>query len=124
MYNSANHAILGEIFCKLSMFPQSESFYPILDITFNFVFFFTRNKKLWLSRGWREGGVFLFFLDSTKGIRNYMTKLKRSFLKAGEPGYQPLYVGSSWRKNERKKQKLLSKKNWYKGKIPDEIEND
>ena len=27
-----------------------------------------------------------------KGIRNYMTMLKWSFLKAGEPGYQPLHV--------------------------------
>ena len=25
-----------------------------------------------------------------KGIKTYLAKLKRSFLKAGEPGYQPL----------------------------------
>ena len=51
-----------------------------------------------------------------------MTKLKRSFLKAGEPGYQPLHVGNSWRRIERKKEKLLSKTNWYKGKKrPEEL---
>jgi hypothetical protein len=38
-----------------------------------------------------------------KGIRNYMAKLKRSFLKAGEPGYQPLHVGilgEGWRERK------------------------
>jgi hypothetical protein len=30
MCNSANHAISGEIFCKLSMYPRSENFYPTL----------------------------------------------------------------------------------------------
>jgi hypothetical protein len=59
-----------------------------------------------------------------RGIKNYMAKLKRSFLKAGEPGYKPLYVGTSWRRNERKKQKLLIQKNWYKEKTSDEVEKD
>ena len=38
-----------------------------------------------------------------RGLTNYAKKLKKSFLKVGEPGYQPLYVGSSWKKNERRK---------------------
>jgi hypothetical protein len=51
-----------------------------------------------------------------RGLKNYLTKLKRSCLEAGNPGYQPMYMGTSWRKNLRKKEKLLSKNNWYKGK--------
>jgi hypothetical protein len=48
-----------------------------------------------------------------RGLTNYAKK--KSFLKVGEPGYQPLYMGSSWKKNERKKAKVLSKRNWYRG---------
>ena len=34
-----------------------------------------------------------------RGLTNYAKKLKKSFLKVGEPGYQPLYIDSSWKKN-------------------------
>ena len=51
-----------------------------------------------------------------RGIKNYLTKLKRSYLEAGNPDYQPMYMGAYWRKNLRKKEKLLSKNNRYKGK--------
>ena len=48
-----------------------------------------------------------------RGIRSYNTKLNRSKLHKSNPRYQPLYVGWQWKRNERKKSKILKKNSWF-----------
>ena len=48
-----------------------------------------------------------------RGIRSYNTKLRRSELPKDNPRYQPMYVGWSWRRNERMKTKIMKKNKWF-----------
>ena len=46
-------------------------------------------------------------------MESYNTKLKRSELPKDNPRYQPMYVGWSWKRNERLKSKIMKKNNWF-----------
>ena len=39
--------------------------------------------------------------------------MKRSELPKDDPRYQPMYVGWSWKRNERLKSKIMKKNNWF-----------
>ena len=45
-----------------------------------------------------------------------MKKVRRSELPVSNPGFQPLYMHAGWKKNERKKDKILKKFKWFKPK--------
>ena len=49
-----------------------------------------------------------------RGIKSFTTKLKKSELEKDDPRYQPLYVGWSWKRNERKKEKIMKKNKWFR----------
>jgi hypothetical protein len=49
-----------------------------------------------------------------RGIKSFTTKLNKSKLDKDDPRYQPLHVGWTWKRKERKKEKLLKKNRWFK----------
>ena len=48
------------------------------------------------------------------GIEKYEAKLKKSFLPAGNPAFQPLHLGTHYNSKGRWKKKVMAKEDWYR----------
>ena len=50
------------------------------------------------------------------GNKKYDAKLKRSFLPAENPAYQPLHLGTNYNSKGRWRKKLMAREEWFKDK--------
>ena len=51
----------------------------------------------------------------TRGLESFREKVRRSKLPETNPGFQPLYQNTGWKRNFKAKTKALKRGNWYKG---------
>ena len=54
-----------------------------------------------------------------RGIRSFDAKVKRSCLNKDQPGYQPLFPKTGWRRDIKSRGKALKRSNWFRGEKED-----